>query len=281
MKHISVFYSDAMAAQNQSFSPSAAKPRLAVQDWLAHHLPINVVQPEPVTVAQLSLAHNQQFVEAVLGLQQANGFGNKSEDVARSLPYTTGAFLSAARAAITEGVTCASVSGFHHAGYNFGGGFCTFNGLMVAALQLKEEKLVRNVGILDLDMHYGNGTQDIIDTKNASSWIKHWSKSVRPSQAESLLDSLPKLIEDTFAGVDLLMYQAGADSHVDDPLGGYLTTEQMRRRDRIVFTECKKLGIPVVWDLAGGYQQASDGSIDAVLELHRATMQECVAVMRS
>jgi hypothetical protein len=35
---------------------------------------------------------------------------------------------------------------------------------------------------------------------------------------------------------DIILYQAGADTHVDDPLGGLLTSDQMRERDRIMFS---------------------------------------------
>jgi hypothetical protein len=35
------------------------------------------------------------------------------------------------------------------------------------------------------------------------------------------------------ADCDVLLYQAGADPHINDPLGGWLTTAQLRERDRI------------------------------------------------
>lgn len=279
MRTILVFANPAMNVQSNSssFSPSAGKPQRLFSYWQDNYVPITYEWSEPVTPAQLRLAHDPDYVRGVLNLERSNGFGNKNPDVAISLPYTTGAFLDAAREALDRGVACAPVSGFHHAGYDFGGGFCTFNGLMVTACQLKADARVKKIAILDLDMHYGNGTQDIIDRLDAKSWVQHWSNSMYPHEAEAFLDGLPAIIQN-FGDIDLLMYQAGADSHVDDPLGGYLTTEQMRRRDKIVFTECKRLGIPVVWNLAGGYQQTSDGGIDAVLKLHHATMEECVKV---
>ena len=82
--------------------------------------------------------------------------------MARSLPWTSGALLSAARHALREGIACAPVSGFHHACYDSGGGYCTFNGLMVAVAKLLSEGLVHRVLIHDCDQHYGNGTDQII-----------------------------------------------------------------------------------------------------------------------
>ena len=52
-----------------------------------------------------------------------------------------------------------------------------------------------------------------------------------------------------------------------------MSAEQMRQRDRIVFQYCKKYALPVVWNLAGGYQD----DFQRVLDLHHATMEECLA----
>ena len=47
----------------------------------------------------------------------------------------------------------------HHAGPDYGGGFCYFNNVAIAAR--KAVKKWRRVAIIDLDAHHGNGTQDI------------------------------------------------------------------------------------------------------------------------
>ena len=88
--------------------------------------------------------------------------------VARSLPWTSGALLSAARHTLSQGIACAPVSGFRHASYSHGRGFCTFNGLMVTAAKLLSEKLVDRVIILDCDQHYGDGTEEIIQRLSLS-----------------------------------------------------------------------------------------------------------------
>jgi acetoin utilization deacetylase AcuC-like enzyme len=75
-----------------------------------------------------------------------------------------------------------------------------------------------------------------------------------------------------------VLYQAGADIHVNDPLGGLLTTDQMRQRDRSVFANCARLRLPLVWNLAGGYRRDDKGGIEPVLALHRNTLTECIGV---
>lgn len=73
---------------------------------------------------------------------------------------------------------------------------------------------------------------------------------------------------------DVILYQAGADPHVEDPLGGWLTSTQLRDRDRLVFETARKYRIPIAWNLAGGYQEP----LRKVLDIHDATMIECTKV---
>ena len=80
------------------------------------------------------------------------------------------------------------------------------------------------------------------------------------------------------SGCDLILYQAGADPHINDPLGGVMTTDQMLRRDELVFQECKAMQVPVAWNLAGGYQRDDQHGIRPVLDLHDNTMRACVQV---
>lgn len=273
-----VFFSGRMVANSDSYSPSAGKPAQAVASWLANGFDIDIVEPAPVTFEQLCLAHDAGFVRGVLSCAIDNGFYNKNRGVAESLPYTSGAMLSAAQEALASGgFACAPVSGFHHAGWDHAGGFCTFNGLMVTALSLLDEGLVKRVGILDCDQHYGNGTDNIIKHLGVRSLIRHYSVGRYQNKPDKFLKNLNRLTE-SFSGCDVLLYQAGADPHVDDPLGGWLTTDELRKRDRIVFETARAMKLPVGWCLAGGYIRDHDGGISAVLEIHDNTMIECLAV---
>jgi acetoin utilization deacetylase AcuC-like enzyme len=180
---------------------------------------------------------------------------------------------AAAWALGNNAVAVAPCSGFHHAGYYEGEGFCTFNGLMVTAKALLHSGLVERVGILDFDQHYGNGTDDIIRTLNAGAWIKHYTAGAHyhsPDQAEKFLDDIPDILAHMH-DCDVILYQAGADPHIDDPFGGWLTIEQLAERDRIVFEACHNLDIPVAWNLAGGYQSP----LRKVLDIHDNTMKAC------
>jgi acetoin utilization deacetylase AcuC-like enzyme len=273
LKAIPVFYADEMLADSDSFSPSAGKPRLVADAWQSVDLPIDWRDVTPTTLEDFYLAHDSTFVDSVLAGVARNGFRNYRPDVARSLPFTTGAMLNAAEAALECGIACAPVSGFHHAGYATATAFCTFNGLMVTALKLIRAKRVARILILDLDQHYGNGTDEIkrvlgIRREIVNATFGRWYHN--QSQAEQYLARL-RVIVKLFPRFDLILYQAGADLHVDDPLGGVLDSAQMRERESIVFEAARGSEVPLAWNLAGGYQEP----VSEVVRIHTATMEEC------
>ncbi len=276
---IPVFYTSKMVADSECFSPSAAKPVKVVESWLAQ-FPVKVIEPTPVTRDEICRAHDPVWVDKVLAGEADNGFSNRSTVVAESLPYTSGAMLSAARHVVKHGgVAAAPCSGFHHAEHAQAMGYCTFNGLMITALALRAEG-VKKIGILDLDMHYGNGTDHILHKVGNDGWCKHFTagKTIDyPDQVDYFFNEwLPNAMTE-LANVDVLLYQAGADPHVLDPYGGWMETEEMLRRDSIVFNTMKACKVPVAWNLAGGYQVKPDGSIPAVLEIHDNTMKACIS----
>lgn len=276
---MTVMFCDRMQAPAQGGSPSAAKPAQVVAAWRDEGLPMRVLEPEPATIDELCLAHERAFVEDVLALRRPNGFETIDARVAASLPYTSGAMLSAARVALRERTAvCAPVSGFHHAQWAASWGYCTFNGLMVTALALARAGLVRRVAIIDCDQHEGDGTSAIIDRLGCADWVHHFTAGRdfhRPSQVAAFFARLERELR-VLDSVDLVLYQAGADPHVDDPLGGWMTTEQMRRRDACVFDAAAARGTPLVWNLAGGYQRDASGGIAPVLAIHRITAIEHV-----
>lgn len=278
---LAVFYSENVDAVFSIDSPSPRKPSLVVADWLQAGLSIRVVPPEPASTEDFYLAHRKSFVDEVFAFERDNGFFNRDARVLQSLPYTTGAMVSAAfHAAAERTFACAPVSGFHHAMYDNIGVYCTFNGLIVAAQKLVKASLAQRVGILDYDMHYGDGTDDIIKTLKLD-YVVHYSAGReyrKPEQSTDFIRSVPQHVG-AMQGCQVILYQAGADPHVNDPLGGFLTSEQLLERDRLVFSTARDFGIPVAWNLAGGYQEEADGSIPHLLNIHRSTASACIELL--
>lgn len=312
---ISVFYNPLMLGNIKSFSPSALKPKLVMEDWKINFLDIlNIQDFNPLNKNDFYLAHDQSYVDGIFNGNLKNGFGLKDADFSNTFLYTNGSFFQAAQHALKHKIAVSPTSGFHHAHYSEAEGYCTFNGLMITAIKLKKELNLKQIGILDFDMHYGNGTEDIMSV-TCNDYIVHYTagekydfnfpllhtfkpmikyiytkivtskktkkeglnlrQKILGKKSHKFLEEIPSILQ-FFKDCDIILYQAGADQHFNDPYGGLLTYEQMKERDTMVFEFAKKHNIPLVWNLAGGYQRDSDGTIEPVLKCHRNTMQACI-----
>lgn len=233
------------------------------------------------TLFELIGVHQYSFISAVLANREPDGYGKRTGENLKQVLNANNCFMTAARYATNTGAACvmAPVSGFHHAGPAYNGGFCTFNGLAAAAVTASKKGL--KVTILDFDDHFGNGTDDCLKGKRIpSSKISHYTfgRDVDLSGGKRFVQDLYDCLRqhvDLFKP-DLVLYQAGADSHTNDRLGsGLLTTAMMATRDRAVFSSCLENKVPVVWNLAGGYQD-----IDRVVELHMQTAKIAADVFK-
>ena len=275
---IPTVYSDKMVAWDDGLpSPSARKPSILADRIRAEKIPVQWVEPVPVTMDDIKRVHDPAMVDGVLSCALPNGFGTRSRTIADSLLYTNGAMFAGCLLARPDAPAAALVSGFHHADYHRAQMFCTFNGLMVSAAKLLDQGIHAKVAILDCDYHYGNGTDDIIDHLGLRERVWHYSFGSTYHQPEQAMGYIRKLYElrDSIAAFQpgLIMYQAGADAHRDDPLGGVLDDDDMHLRDTIVFKMARDLRIPLVWNLAGGYRVDAAGDMTPVITTHIRTFQ--------
>ena len=258
--------------------------------------------PERASDADLLRVHTQAYVSAVdSGSPRSLAESQKfpwSRELAEAVRWTNGGCITALRFALEEGVAGNVASGFHHAHADHGEGFCTFNGLIVALERLRVEGRLRRALILDMDLHYGNGTASLLaarpwayqlsifgngydanrayrdalervppDTENA------WSVPV-PMGTDGagylgrLAAALPGAIDR--AKPDVILYQAGADPYREDPYSPLdLGLEDLGERDRFVFDAAAARGIPIGWVLAGGYTP----DLSKVVAVHVQTAQ--------
>jgi len=200
-----------------------------------------------------------------------------------ALPWVCGSMVASALHSLQTGETTFSpTSGAHHAGFAHGGGFCTFNFLIISSI-LAHRNGAKGVGIIDLDRHFSDGTEDIIRKLDLSFITNYTFGALSVQKGLSAERWLARLKNDLqkFSGCDLLLFNAGVDSHELDKLGGILTTGQMARRDHIVFSMAHTLGIPICTSLAGGYQRDGSGSIAPVLRLHDTTFATAWSIMEA
>lgn len=223
----------------------------------------------PARLEDIFRAHDPEWAMDVYHCKVSNGFGNKDPDVMDYVMASVGSFIEAAQYALKNGtVACSASQGFHHAGFAGSYGFCTFNGLMVSAVkQLKAG--VDRVMIVDGDGHYGDGTDDIREMMGLEKRVSHIRRQdlSRPAQTRweypMWRSFFTDLIREHRPGI--IYYQAGADAWDEDPFGaGYLSKDGLAYRDRGMFEAAKNEGVPVVWNLAGGY--ADQKTIDIHLQ---------------
>ena len=218
----------------------------------------STIEPTPFTEADFTLAHDAGYVEDVLGLKVNNGFGTRSASINLALAYSNASLWAAAKHALAfGGLACSASQGFHHASYDSNFGYCTFNGLVIAARKALQHG-VGKVLIIDGDAHYGDGTDSCINALHLADQIINITRDQGIGKSQVGLDAAgwgkftDELIQRHRPG--LVIYQAGADAWIDDPYGcGYLTFEELGFRDRGIFDACRKRKIPAVWNLAGGY----------------------------
>src|SRR5438876_522105 len=168
---------------------------------------------------------------------------------------------------------------------------------------LKAAGEARRVAILDLDLHYGNGTAALAATRPYLTVLSiygndyhanvtyrdvtvrrhedgsnHWSVALQAGCDGRLLNQildehLPRLLKS--GQPDLLLYQAGADPLQGDPYSPLALTHQaLLERDRIVFEFARRHSLPIAWVLAGGYTR----DIAKVVEVHLNTFRAAVMV---
>lgn len=279
MYRIPVFFTQRMVAEQQGLSPSASKPGLVVRSWQAMRAPIELLEPAAATRSELCLAHDPAYVDAVLRGHVANDFGTNCFQIARSMIFTVGAMIGAVRyAAMNGGVAVAPCAGFNRAGYAGGRCECTFNAAAIAAEVVHRSGHAQRIGIVDFDLESADGTRDVLSRTGYGAHVALYSAGFeycRREQAAEFLRRVPEIVRG-MRDCDLLIYQAGVNVHEHDAAGGWMTSEEIAERDRLVFETAIELGLPVAWNLAGGCQRDPNGTIRPVLDLHDNTMRACV-----
>ena len=246
----------------------------------------NLFVPLPLSLSIISRTHDPLYVNRVhscslseiekrkIGLPEIDRFCERAF-------VSAGGTLLAAELALNFGFAANVAGGSHHAARSGGSGFCIFNDVAIAVNYLLESGKVKNVIILDLDVHQGDGTATIFEMDPRVVTVSiHCEKNFPVRKAKSDLDiDLKKGVTDTeylyflentlkkinTVPADLVVYNAGVDIHENDSLG-YLkvSSSGIVLREEKVVEFCRSRGVPLVITLGGGYQK----SIANLVALH-------------
>jgi acetoin utilization deacetylase AcuC-like enzyme len=253
--------------------------------------PLEFIEPHAATDDELRRVHAPAYLGRVMAGTLSRdevrriGFPWSPALVARSL-RSTGAAVDAAAAALEEGTAASLAGGTHHAGSDWGEGYCVFNDTAVAAREMQARGAVERVLILDCDVHQGNGTAEIFAADPTVFTMSiHGARNFplrkHPSSLDVPLDDgtdddaylaalAPAVVESFGRGrPDLVFYIAGADPYEHDRLGRLRLTKQgLVNRDRMVLDAARAAGVPLAIVLGGGYS----ADLDAIVDIHTATM---------
>ena len=189
--------------------------------------------------------------------------------------------INAAIMALQDGVSGNLAGGTHHAMPDGGEGFCVFNDVAVAVKTLKRAHWVRNVLIIDCDVHQGNGTAKIFeDDDEVFTFSKQKKKNYPfvkpPSNLDIGLDdgtgdvkylsTLENALGEIFSATnpDIVFYLAGIDPLETDHFGRLsLTLNGLRVRERLVIENVVDRSVPLVLLLSGGYAPTLRDTVEA------------------
>ncbi len=140
----------------------------------------------------------------------------------------------------------------HHASADSAWGFCYYNNVAVALEHLRHLGHIETAYVLDFDLHYGDGTVNILGEKGYAAILN--------PQTENRLEYL-RLVEHDLGAVraDIIAVSAGFDAHQLD-WGGVLLTEDYHTIGALVREACTRLGIGCFAVLEGGYNHAVLGT---------------------
>lgn len=245
----------------------------------------NLFSPGPVAEEIILRSHAKAYWKQLRDLtlpakeQRRIGFPLSPQLLERELRIAQGT-IDGALFAREFGIAFNVAGGTHHAGSNWGEGFCMLNDQAIAANYLLSAGLHRKILIIDLDVHQGNGTAEIFyNEPNVFTFSMHGEKNFPFRKERSDLDigledgiedaAFLKILGDTLPELlkfkpDFIFYLAGVDVLNSDKLGKLaLSKAACKERDRMVLQFCKDHDLPVQVSMGGGYSPNIKDIVDA------------------
>jgi acetoin utilization deacetylase AcuC-like enzyme len=250
---------------------------------------VRLESPTPVTRDELERIHDPAYIDAVFTgnpreLASSNQLPGWDEGLVRAVCASTGGAVAAAMHALEHRTIAGSLSsGLHHARHASGWGYCTFNGLALAATTAIDAGASR-VLIIDFDAHCGGGTADLLTGVAAAEQIDvavdpfdYYGSTEQArltlTDGQHYLTAVDDALESVRdpGSIDLVLYNAGMDPHERCEGGAAgISALVLDRRERTVFAWLARHRLPTAWVLAGGY--TTKMSMAELVHLHRLTI---------
>jgi acetoin utilization deacetylase AcuC-like enzyme len=254
--------------------------------------PRDIFTPQPCPEEVILWTHDREYWQDLKHLRltpqhiRRIGFPLTEQLVQREIVIAQGT-IDCCHLALQQGVALNVAGGTHHAFTNRGEGFCLLNDVAIAANYLLHKELARQVLVVDLDVHQGNGTAQIFQNEpRVFTFSMHGGHNFPFVKEKSDLD-VP-LIDGTgdkeYLGLlhqhlhqllqsvqpDFVFFIAGVDILSTDRYGKLnISTQGCKERDQLVFTFCKEQKLPIAVSMGGGYS----ADIKVIVEAHCNTFR--------
>ncbi|WP_369811125.1 histone deacetylase family protein [Hymenobacter mellowenesis] len=264
--------------------------------WQGIAAPADFYEPGLCAEQDVLRVHTAEYWHKVRDLQLSPaevrrlGLPQSPQLVRRSLSSSAGTLQSALHA-LRDGIGLNLAGGTHHAFAERGEGFCVLNDQAIAAAHLLAHGLAKQILIVDLDVHQGDGTASIFrDEPRVLTFSMHAGANYPLRKEQSDLD-MPlelgtgdaeylRLLQETLPALvgqvqpDFIFYQAGVDVLATDKLGKLaLTPAGCRQRDELVLGLCRAQHIPVAVSMGGGYSERLADIVDAHCNTFRVAFE--------
>lgn len=124
-----------------------------------------VLTPPKASDRGLRLVHAEEYLAGLGHHAQTGGAVSPDTPVTpknlKAAYYSAGGSILTVKEAFKGQKAVNLLGGLHHAGISSGSGFCLFNDHAVAIRVVQKEGLIKKAMIFDLDVHAGQGTQEI------------------------------------------------------------------------------------------------------------------------
>lgn len=250
----------------------------------------NFFEPELASIEDVLRVHDKEYVQNLISCQLSKkeerklGFPLTKPLVSREFKILGGTIQNT-QYAIQYGCSLNIAGGTHHAFVDRGEGFCLLNDIAVAAEYLLHNNMAKQILVIDLDVHQGNGTAAIFkNRKEVFTFSMHGEKNY-PLQKETssldieledgtgdaeYLEKLTFYLKDLFSRInpDFVFFQSGVDVLSTDKLGRLgLSIKGCLVRDEKVFDTCRSANVPVAVSMGGGYSK----DLKTIVEAHANT----------
>lgn len=257
----------------------------------------NLFVPKTCSTDIILQTHDAEYLDKLINQtlsaseQRKIGFPQSTQLTQRELIITQGT-IDCCHFALQYGAAMNIAGGTHHAFADRGEGFCMLNDMAIAANYLLKQKQAKQILIIDLDVHQGNGTAKLFENeKRVFTFSMHGAHNYPFHKEKSdfdiplldgtndatylglLKENLSRLIENLKP--DFAFYLSGVDILETDKFGKLKVTMQgCETRDEFVFTTLHKHKIPVTVAMGGGYSP----DVRTITEAHCNTFRAALKI---